>query len=190
MPRNDHPDHAARLLTVICDESPDLVIPARDHDVDSLAALVAIHRALASKTTVGAFPCAEIMRDKYLSWQFASRHHLAFAETLPTGRDLDAIALANFIAPCLSALRQAALRLRFDRRARNPQPHSTRLRWRVARLAPKSCPSHPNHPRCLHLRLPVRATIHTAALAALFNQAPRPTPMSVTPPAGQEARQP
>lgn len=97
VPRNDHPDHAARLLTVICDESPDLVIPARDHDVDSLAALVAIHRALASKTAVGAFPCAEIMRDKYLSWQFASRHHLAFAETLPTGRDLAAIALANFI---------------------------------------------------------------------------------------------
>jgi len=64
--------------------------------MDSLAAIVANHGELASRTLVGSHKCAEIIHDKFLSWQFAARHRLPFADTLLGGPGVDAAAIRDF----------------------------------------------------------------------------------------------
>ena len=63
-------------------EAPDLIIPGRDDDVVFLAQWAEQRAALRAPVMVGSAAMATLMRDKWLSAQFARAHGLPFAPTL------------------------------------------------------------------------------------------------------------
>jgi carbamoylphosphate synthase large subunit len=71
-----------RLLEVIGLEEPDLIIPGRDHDVLFLSQFSSRHPQWSSRIPCGTYEAARIMQDKALSFEFAQKCDLPFAETL------------------------------------------------------------------------------------------------------------
>ena len=69
------------LSNIIQSESPDLIIPARDIDVIIISILRDYFRNMNGIFLAGEKKLAEIMEDKYLSFQFAKEEGLPFAET-------------------------------------------------------------------------------------------------------------
>jgi carbamoyl-phosphate synthase large subunit len=80
---------------VVAREAPDLIIPGRDDDMVFLACWAAETSDFFGKAMVGNVAIAEILRDKWLTRQFAKRHGLAFVETL---RDLDGMEAVRTLA--------------------------------------------------------------------------------------------
>lgn len=98
VPPNDDPGYKARLLEIIRDVSPDLILPARDPDVSVLAAIKESQADLAARIAVGTVATAIVVEDKAATWEFAQRHRLPFAESLATGPNLDAGTLSEFVS--------------------------------------------------------------------------------------------
>lgn len=76
-----------RLLDILAEEEPDLVIPCRDDDVVFLADLKARRPDIGARFLCGSIEAAQIANDKWLSWQFANANGLPFAPTLVTPAD-------------------------------------------------------------------------------------------------------
>lgn len=74
-----------RLLAVIDRESPDLVVPGRDDDVLFLAGLGERRPDLAPRLLVGNLRTAEVVTDKWRSYEFCREHGLPFADSLVRG---------------------------------------------------------------------------------------------------------
>ena len=75
-------DYADALSKVITDEKPDVVIPGRDIDVIILAMLKERFPDIADRFVAGAADLAQLMEDKWLSYEFATKEGLPFAETM------------------------------------------------------------------------------------------------------------
>lgn len=73
-----------RLLEILADERPHLVIPCRDDDVVFLADLKARRPEIGARFLCGNLETAQIANDKWLSWQFSVANALPFAPTLAT----------------------------------------------------------------------------------------------------------
>ena len=73
-----------RIATLIRKEKPHLVIPARDDDIVTLAALGERAPRLKSVLLAGSVASARFMRDKVETARFAARHNLPFAPTAAT----------------------------------------------------------------------------------------------------------
>ncbi len=74
-------EYSRRLLEIIESEQPNLVIPGRDDDLRVLAALRTIKPEFASIYLCGDEKSAEIITDKWLTYQFALSHNLPFASS-------------------------------------------------------------------------------------------------------------
>jgi len=72
-------EYAERLLEIINEENPDLVIPARDIDITILAILQEKYPEYRGKFLCGTAELAVMMEDKWLSYQFAEKNNLPFA---------------------------------------------------------------------------------------------------------------
>jgi hypothetical protein len=83
----------ARLLDIIRAENPDLIIAARDPDILVQASWRETRPEMVPLLTAGAMRPAMIMQDKLLSYRFAKKRGLPFAETAVCGPNgnLDAI---------------------------------------------------------------------------------------------------
>ena len=68
-----------RVLDIIVRENPDLVVPCRDEDVQWLAGLRERRPDLGAKLLCGAREIAVMMNDKWLSFEFATKHGLPFS---------------------------------------------------------------------------------------------------------------
>jgi len=71
-----------RILDIIEREQPQLVVPCRDEDVQWLAGLRERRPDLATRLLCGNRDVAEVVNDKWLSYEFCRRHGLPFAESL------------------------------------------------------------------------------------------------------------
>jgi len=74
-------EYAERLLEIINEENPELVIPARDIDITILAILQEQYPEYAGKFLCGTAELASMMEDKWLSYQFAEKNNLPFAKS-------------------------------------------------------------------------------------------------------------
>ncbi|MEZ0367792.1 MAG: hypothetical protein ACAI44_01760 [Candidatus Sericytochromatia bacterium] len=86
-------DFCTQLAGILRAERPDLVIPARDQDLEPLARLRA---EAAPEGTLFLVPPADltaVFNDKYRTWQFAREHALPFARTAFTPEEVDALLL-------------------------------------------------------------------------------------------------
>jgi carbamoylphosphate synthase large subunit len=70
-----------RILDIVSRENPDLILPGRDDDVVFLSKLREKHLPLAGRIPCGSQEAARILRDKALSFRFARRNDLPFADT-------------------------------------------------------------------------------------------------------------
>ena len=87
-----------RVLEIIGRESPHLVIPCRDEDVQWLAGLREHRRDLGPKFLCGTSDIANVINDKWRSCEFAAGHGLPFAPSLPCVDDDDApVRAARFL---------------------------------------------------------------------------------------------
>lgn len=77
----DEAGYQSALSAVVDEMRPDLVIPCRDDDVVAVARWAATSGVPA---LVGGAAIAEMMRDKWLTCQWAARHGLPFAESAVT----------------------------------------------------------------------------------------------------------
>ncbi|MEH6549068.1 MAG: ATP-grasp domain-containing protein [Pseudomonadales bacterium] len=68
-----------RLLEILEIERPDLIIPARDDDLNILAALKVSRPEFTDCTLCGGGKSVEIITDKWLTYEFATKHNLPFA---------------------------------------------------------------------------------------------------------------
>lgn len=73
-----------KLLRIIDDEKPDLILPCRDDDVVFLADLKERKPDLAEIMVCGNLSTAQAMYDKFKSWQFSKEFDLLFAPTVST----------------------------------------------------------------------------------------------------------
>lgn len=71
-----------RMLDIMNREQPQLVVPCRDEDVQWLAGLRERRPELATRLLCGSQDIAQIVNDKWLSYEFCRRHGLPFAESL------------------------------------------------------------------------------------------------------------
>lgn len=78
----EHQVYADKLLEILDQEQPDLVIPARDDDVLALAALLRAHPRLSSRVLAGSVEVAETMNDKVASFEFSRKFGLPFVDTV------------------------------------------------------------------------------------------------------------
>lgn len=74
-------EYRTRLLEVMEAELPNLVLATRDDDVIALAAIREQHPRHATRIVCGSLEAARTMDDKFLSYQFARRRRLPFADT-------------------------------------------------------------------------------------------------------------
>jgi hypothetical protein len=74
-----------RFEEIVAAEKPALVLPGRDFDVLFLAGYMARHPRCGFAAPVGALRAAEIMQDKWASFQFAQERRLPFADSLLVG---------------------------------------------------------------------------------------------------------
>ena len=74
-----------RLLEVVEAEAPDLVVPGRDDDVLYLGGLRDRRPDLAPRLVVGNLRTAEVVSDKWQSYEFCRRHDLPFVDSLIRG---------------------------------------------------------------------------------------------------------
>jgi carbamoyl-phosphate synthase large subunit len=87
-----------RILEIIGRESPHLVIPCRDEDVQWLAGLRERRHDLGATLLCGALDIADVINDKWRSSEFATRHGLPFAPSLSCIDDDDApVRVAQFV---------------------------------------------------------------------------------------------
>lgn len=70
------------LSKIIIDESPDVIIPGRDIDVIILSILKTTFPEISDRFIAGESNLAQLMEDKWLSYQFATDECLPFAETI------------------------------------------------------------------------------------------------------------
>ncbi|MEM1337335.1 MAG: hypothetical protein AAF634_09200 [Bacteroidota bacterium] len=75
-------DYADELSKIIAQEAPDLVIPGRDIDIIVLALLKERFPDISDRFVVGVADLAQLMEDKWLSYAFAKKAGLPFAETM------------------------------------------------------------------------------------------------------------
>lgn len=73
-----------KLLQIIDDENPDLILPCRDDDVVFLADLKERKPDLAEMMVCGNLRTAQAMYDKFRSWEFSQEFDLPFAPTITT----------------------------------------------------------------------------------------------------------
>jgi len=86
VPPSESADFEPRLVKIIQDENPDVILPGRDNDILALARLRLRHPGWAEKIPLGSLAAAEIMDDKLLSCRFAHGHGLPFAPTVSLSR--------------------------------------------------------------------------------------------------------
>ena len=87
-----------RILEIVRREDPDLVIPCRDEDVEWLAGLYERRRDLGAKLLCGSPDIAAVINDKWQSCEFAAKHELPFAPSLPCAEDDDSpVRVARFV---------------------------------------------------------------------------------------------
>ncbi|PKL77603.1 MAG: hypothetical protein CVV27_04980 [Candidatus Melainabacteria bacterium HGW-Melainabacteria-1] len=70
-----------RLLALLEQHQPDLILPGRDDDVVFLAEFRQAHPAFAPMIPCGPAAVAHIARDKFATWQWAQAQQLPFAES-------------------------------------------------------------------------------------------------------------
>jgi len=75
-------DFESFLLNIIHVENPDMILPGRDDDVIILAKLVEDYPQLQSKVPCGSLQAAQIAHRKDLTFQFAKRNHLPYAQSI------------------------------------------------------------------------------------------------------------
>jgi carbamoylphosphate synthase large subunit len=81
-PTSKQPDAwRARVEDIIAREQPDMIIPCRDDDVEPLARLSENNPALHARSVCGPVPISRAFGDKWLSYELAREHGLAFAES-------------------------------------------------------------------------------------------------------------
>ncbi len=92
--RADAASFERRLLDVMALEKPDLVVPCRDDDVRFLSALKSRRPDLGRAFLCGAPAVAEVVSDKWLSFEFAKRYGLPFAQSFrcEPGQNIDDMA--------------------------------------------------------------------------------------------------
>jgi carbamoyl-phosphate synthase large subunit len=83
--KQDPAGFETRFRQLLDSERPDLVIPCRDEDVAWLAAFGQRSPGHAARLLCGAADVAAMAEDKWLSYQFCTRHGLPFAPTLTGG---------------------------------------------------------------------------------------------------------
>jgi len=81
-PKAQDPDFEDFLVNVITKENPDMILPGRDLDIVKLAEFSLQHPEFKSKIPAGSLEAAQIMDDKGLSYEFAKKFDLPFAESL------------------------------------------------------------------------------------------------------------
>jgi hypothetical protein len=77
----DKEQYRARLLEIMEREQPDLALAARDDDVLALAAIREKAPQHAARVVCGGLEAARIIGDKFLTYEFACKHGLSFADT-------------------------------------------------------------------------------------------------------------
>lgn len=77
----DKEQYRARLLEIMEREQPDLALAARDDDVLALAAIREKVPRHAARVVCGGLEAARIIGDKFLTYEFARKHGLSFADT-------------------------------------------------------------------------------------------------------------
>lgn len=75
-------DFGSRFDAIVAHETPDLIIPGRDDDVVFLAQWASKRSAVTPLVMVGSPGMASMLRDKWLTCQFAKKHGLPFVKTL------------------------------------------------------------------------------------------------------------
>jgi carbamoylphosphate synthase large subunit len=86
-----------KMLAIMAEAKPDLVVPCRDEDVLFLAQMGEKHPDLAPRLLVGSSEMASVMLDKWKSWQFCHKHDLPF---VPTALASDEAAVRSLVAAC------------------------------------------------------------------------------------------
>jgi len=77
------PSNYAEILSkIIIDESPDLIIPGRDIDVIILSMLRKRFPEISDRFIAGESNLAQLIEDKWLSYQFSTNESLPFADTI------------------------------------------------------------------------------------------------------------
>ncbi len=84
-----------RFIDIMQREQPDLVVPCRDEDVQWLAGLRERRPQLATRLLCGSREVAEVVNDKWLSYEFCRRHGLPFAESLALAPEVET---ADFVS--------------------------------------------------------------------------------------------
>ncbi len=69
------------FLRIIAEENPDMILAGRDHDVFFLAKIKDELSYLKEKIPYGEAGLAQLMQDKFLTWQYSERKGLPFAES-------------------------------------------------------------------------------------------------------------
>lgn len=85
-----------RVLQIIEEEKPDLVIPCRDDDVIFLANLKEKRPDLSEQLVCGSLRTAEAMYDKYKSWEFAVEFNLPFVPTVSNRSEEEVFEFLSF----------------------------------------------------------------------------------------------
>ncbi len=81
-PTSLEPDaYRARLLDIIARESPAMIIPCRDDDIEPLAQMAEADAALRSSSVCGPSGISRAFGDKWLSYELAREQGLSFAES-------------------------------------------------------------------------------------------------------------
>jgi carbamoyl-phosphate synthase large subunit len=94
-PAADRERYRARILELIEEERPDLVVPLRDDDVLVLAEIGERHPRLVPMLLTGTVASARVMNDKWETACFAARHGLPFAPTVQNAADARELAAVH-----------------------------------------------------------------------------------------------
>ncbi len=90
-------NYAECLSKIIIEESPDLILAGRDIDIIILAELKTKFPSIADRFIAGESNLAQLMEDKWLSWQFAQEESLPFAETIVYDRENNKAGVEIFV---------------------------------------------------------------------------------------------
>ena len=94
-PAADREPYRARILELIEQEQPHLVVPLRDDDVLVLAEIGERHPRLLPMLLTGTVASARVMNDKWETACFAARHGLPFAPTVQNAADARELAAVH-----------------------------------------------------------------------------------------------
>lgn len=89
---SDEPAFSQKVLSIIGTECPDLILAGRDKDVFVMASWWEQHPRLRGSLTCGGSEPERILRDKFLSFRFASDNGLRFADSAIAQPDLERLA--------------------------------------------------------------------------------------------------